>query len=173
MVDTKLLSNKNILLTGFMGCGKSSVARVLAKRLDRVFLDTDEIIESNEKMSIKEIFAKYGEEYFRNLEKKIANWIKDSLKNSIIATGGGFVIFNENIKELGVIFYLEASLETIKKRVDKEEMALRPLFKEMEMVEMLYKQRVPIYKKRADYCIDANKSLDEVVDEIVAIIKKL
>lgn len=81
---------KNIVLIGFMGVGKGSVAREIVKQSDLVALDTDDIIESMENRSIKKIFAQEGEEYFRTLERKVAQWLQKEVRGTLISTGGGF-----------------------------------------------------------------------------------
>jgi len=119
----------NIALTGFMGSGKSSVGKELAKKLGFKFVDTDDMIEKTAGVSINEIFARHGEKYFREIEAKI---IKDiSKENSlVIATGGGAVLNPENIKNLrvnGVVVYLSVTPEQVYERVKNE--THRPLLK--------------------------------------------
>ncbi len=164
-MDTKSRLN-NIVITGYMGSGKSSVARAIAKDIGRFYLDTDLLIESLENDKIKNIFQRHGEAYFRALEKELFLWLQKSVKNCVISTGGGFVIYNEDIKKLGRVFFLDAALESIKERVTKEEQELRPLFAEPEVVELLYNQRMPIYQGRSDYVIDANREIEKIVEDI-------
>ncbi len=113
----------NIVLTGFMGTGKSIVAKKLAQKLGMGYVDTDKIIEDREGREIRKIFEEKGEDYFREIETKIIKQVS-SLNNYVIATGGGVVLKEENIKALrkkGVIIYLSANPEIILKRTDKNE----------------------------------------------------
>jgi len=75
---------------GFMGVGKGSLARELAKKTKRIAIDTDDLIESMENQKIKKIFEQEGEAYFRECEKKISRWLKKSVSDTIISIGGGF-----------------------------------------------------------------------------------
>ena len=84
------MKKNNIILIGFMGVGKGTVARALVSASDYYAIDTDDLIESMENRKIKKIFADEGEPYFRNLEKKTAIWLEKSVDNTIISTGGGF-----------------------------------------------------------------------------------
>ena len=81
---------KNIILIGFMGVGKGSVAREVIKHSDYIAIDTDDLIESMENKTIKKVFEQSGEEHFRSLEKKLASWLESSVENTLISTGGGF-----------------------------------------------------------------------------------
>ena len=118
----------NIVLTGFMGTGKSTVGKILAKKLKMGYVNTDEIIEEKEKKKISQIFEEDGEDYFRKKEREV---IKDISKDNhqVIDLGGGAIIKEENLKDLrknGLIICLTASLEEIMKRTEEEE---RPLLK--------------------------------------------
>ena len=110
---------RNIVLIGFMGSGKTVVSKVLSKKLKMKIKDTDELIEKTTKLKIKEIFAKYGEEYFREIEKKVVSNVSKR-KNIIISTGGGIVKNELNIKNLkknGIVVYLKNSFLTSVKRL--------------------------------------------------------
>src|SRR3990170_5526777 len=118
---------KNIVLTGFMGAGKSEVSRELSRILGWTAIDVDTEIEESQKMSIPEIFKKYGEPKFREIETKIIK-IFSKNKDVIISTGGGAVLRQENmnvLRENGVIICLTATPETILKRTSND--AERPL----------------------------------------------
>ena len=161
----------NIILIGFMGVGKGTLARFLAKKLQRVAIDTDDIIQSMEKKEIKKIFQKKGEGYFRNLEQKIANWIEKDINNTIISTGGGFPIYINNTKKLGRVIYLYSSFEDILKRIyasknPKQKLEKRPLFKDQKKAKELYNKRELIYQKNADMIIDVtNKKPQDIFKE--------
>ncbi|MBI4395845.1 MAG: shikimate kinase [Elusimicrobia bacterium] len=120
----------NIVLIGFMGTGKSSVGRLLSKRLGRPFFDTDEMIEKETGLAIADIFAKAGEPAFRDMETKTIKLVS-LLDNAVISTGGGVPLREENMRELernGVVFCLNAKPENILERL-KEEIETRPLLK--------------------------------------------
>jgi len=149
------LNLDNIVLIGFMGSGKSTIGRRLAKEIDYFFLDTDNLIENFENMKISDIFKKYGEEYFRNKEKYCVSWLKN-VKKSVISTGGGMPIFVPSIKEVGKIVYLKVDFDTIVSRLDKEEIKKRPLFKDIKKAKELFYTRDKIYSNLADLTINNN-----------------
>ena len=104
---------KNIVLTGFMASGKSTVGRALAQKLNVSFIDTDQLIEIEQKRQIKDIFAQFGEPYFRTLETEAVRQVcrKDG---QVIATGGGIVLNPKNIelfRKNSIIVFLYAGLE--------------------------------------------------------------
>ena len=123
------MKKNNIILIGFMGVGKGTVARAMVKEVQEVginshfqyVIDTDDLIESMENRAIKKIFAVDGEAYFRNLEKKTALWLESSVDNTIISTGGGFYR-QENLKNIGTVIYLKSSFDGILKRIKKHQM---------------------------------------------------
>ncbi len=163
---------KNLVLIGFMGVGKGTVARALAKESNLFAIDSDDLIESLENRKIKDIFEKEGEEYFRELEAKTALWLQKSVKNSIISTGGGFYKV-KNLSEIGKIIYLESSFDAILKRIlshpnAKKKLAKRPLFQDRKKAKELYAKRVKEYEKKADITINVeNKTPKEIAKEIL------
>jgi len=163
------LSLDNIILTGFMGSGKSTIGRKLAKEINTYFIDTDMLIENFENMKINEIFKKYGENKFREMEKYCFEWIKNSVKNTIISVGGGFPIYIPEIKEAGIVIYLKVSFEDILKRMNEEEIKKRPLFQDKEKAKELFLKRDKIYENLADYIIE-NKDLEITINRIKEII---
>jgi shikimate kinase len=166
-----LILNKNIILTGFMGSGKSTIGRLVAKKLENsYFLDTDSLIESFENREINEIFAIDGEEYFRDAEKKVFQWITKNVKNSIISTGGGLPIFIPEIRDAGIVIYLKVPFETIVKRFDESDIEKRPLFQELNEAEKLFNKRDSIYSELADFTVK-NENIDETLSQIDEIIK--
>lgn len=160
----------NIYLVGFMGTGKTSTGKELAKRKKWQFVDLDELIELKEKRAISDIFAKNGEPYFRKLEKetlKEVSWQKDF----VVACGGGIVIDPDNIKimkDTGLMICLSSTPSVILKRTCGY--AHRPLLNVAEpkkQVDLLLKLRAPYYAK-ADKIIDTSKlSVKETVEKIL------
>lgn len=166
-----MILNKNIILTGFMGSGKSTIGRIIAKKLDHsYFLDTDALIEHFENREISDIFANEGEEYFREAEKRVFNWVKNDVKNAIISTGGGLPIFVPEIKEAGIVIYLKVEFDDIVKRLDEEEIKKRPLFADLNKAKELFLLRDEIYMRLADYTIE-NRDIDNSVESILKVIK--
>lgn len=161
----------NIALIGFMGSGKTTVGRVLAKYLDMKFIDIDKLIAAREKKTIPEIFEEKGEAYFRKLERQIVQ--EESMDNNIvIATGGGVIIDNENIKalkETSFIVHLDCTIECIYERVKRRN--TRPLLNVENMYEKmkeLYTKREMLYKISADYTvkIDENSNIFDTAEKI-------
>ena len=163
------MSVNNIILTGFMGSGKSTIGRILAKELNTYFLDTDALIENFENMSISDIFKKYGEDKFREMERYCFEWIKKDVKNTIISIGGGFPIFIPEIKEAGIIIYLKVDFDEILKRMSSEEIKKRPLFSNINKAKELFEKRDKIYLQLADYVI-INNDISETLKKIKRVI---
>jgi shikimate kinase len=163
----KLPLNKNIILTGFSGVGKSNTSRILAKQLHTYAIDTDELIEFNEHKKIKDIFKEYGEDYFRTCENNVALYIKNNIKNTIIATGGGFPIFVKNIDLLGINIYLYASFDDILKNLSEKELKKRVLFDDLKNAKEIFINRHNIYKGKADFIIDASINFEQNVSKIL------
>ncbi len=162
----------NIILIGFMGVGKGTLARALVKKSDYFAIDTDDLIESIENRKIKKIFKKEGETYFRNLEKKCALWLENSVSNTIISTGGGFYK-QENIHNIGKVIYLKSSFEGILNRINsssnaKAKLRKRPLLKNLKEAKEIYDLRVKEYEKVADIIVDVeNRKIEDIVRDIL------
>lgn len=160
---------KNIILTGFMGVGKTSIGTRLARDLGYAFVDTDELIEADQKTTITEIFAQKGEPYFRDVEARIIRTVLEN-GDQVVSTGGGAVIRDENrevFKEAGLVVCLTARPEVIYERIKHE--THRPLLKvpdPMARIRDLLESRATFYGQ-ADLIIDTSeKSVDEAVREI-------
>ncbi len=166
------MSKKNIILIGFMGVGKGTIARAIVAQSDYFAIDTDDLIESLENTKIKKIFAQKGEPYFRELEKKCALWCEKNLQGTIISTGGGF-FRQENIHEIGKIVYLKASFGSIIKRLEnapnsKAKFKKRPLLQDLDKAKEIYNQRVKEYEEVADIVIDVDDfDAQKVAQEIL------
>lgn len=162
----------NIALIGFMGSGKTTIGRILAKSLDMKFIDIDRCISIKEKKTIPEIFAEYGEKYFRDLERSIIE--EESRDNNIvISTGGGAIIDNVNIKNLkstSFVVYLDCDVNTIYERVKRSK--TRPLLTNSEdmlqTIQDLYDKRQTLYKISSDFSIkiDSNTNIYDSVEKI-------
>lgn len=160
---------KNIVLVGFMGTGKTVVAKLLAEKLGREFLELDAIIEKREGVSIKEIFRQKGEAYFRKVEKDV---VKEAAKKDglVISAGGGAITDDENFRNLkknSVIVCLEASPDVILKRTKGN--TCRPLLNvedPKKEIEGLLRKRAPYYK-RADHSVNTDNMTPEEVAEAI------
>ena len=166
---------KNIVLIGFMGTGKTSVGKILARRLKKTVRDVDEFIEAKEKRSIRDIFEKDGEVYFRRAEKEAVQALARE-ENVVITTGGGVVLDPENTKVLsenGWIVALHASPETIFRRVKHSRK--RPLLQDGDMlseIKKLLEARRPFYR-RADFSLDTDgKNAAQVTDRILSALRE-
>lgn len=143
----------NIILIGFMGAGKTTVGKFLARDSGMRFLDTDDQIVSWQKMSIPDIFSAYGEEYFRNLETELLRNMQDNTKHAVISVGGGMPVREENrvlLRKLGCVVYLSASKETILSRVGRD--GSRPMLNGEDLekrVEQLMRDREALYRQAA------------------------
>ncbi len=146
-------AEKNLFLIGFMGCGKSTMARLLAADTGKELIEMDETIEAEQEMKITEIFEKYGEAYFRDLETKLIQRIADK-GGAVVSCGGGAVLREENVEAMranGKIVYLAATPETIYERV--KDKTTRPLLNgnmNVEYITALMEKRLPIYEQAAD-----------------------
>ena len=166
---------KNLVLTGFMGTGKSTVGKVLAKKLGYRFIDTDAEIERVEQKSINELFALYGEEGFRDIESREIERISQ-LKNSVIATGGGAVLRRENIDHLrknGIVVLLRVDEDTVIKRL--ADSTDRPLAKNASAQELIEKLKSrEVYYANNDFAFDVGDlSPLNVADKIIDLYKLL
>lgn len=155
---------ENIILIGMPSSGKTTMGRLLSKKLNREFFDTDNLIEEEENLSVSEIFENKGEKYFRDLETKILEEV--SKKNGIvIATGGGTPIKEVNrdmILQNSIVIYLNRNIE-------KLETFGRPLSKNLKTLEKMYDKRNPIYSDLSDIKInvieDKEKTLELILEE--------
>lgn len=164
-------ADRSIVLIGFMGTGKSSVGRRLAQATGWPRFDTDQMIATALGMSITKIFARLGEEEFREQESRALEKL-DRKQLSIIVTGGGVVLRPTNVvrlHELGTVFCLTADLSTLVQRLARR--SHRPLLEETEnraaTIEALLRERQPLYERAADIIIDTTSlSHDQVAQSI-------
>ena len=156
---------ENIVLIGFMGSGKTSVGKSLARQLHKDFVDVDSVIEKEQGTSITDIFASKGEEYFRGLEQKCINELTQK-KGQVIATGGGVPI-HSTISENSLIVYIDADFDVIVNRLPKKERDKRPLFNDEAKARALFDARKDTYKALATFSVDANQKIPTFIHVIV------
>lgn len=162
-----------IILIGFMGVGKTTIGKIIAKKLKLNFVDMDNYIEKREGKSISKIFEEYGEQHFRELEgKSLKHLIKSD--NIVISTGGGIVTTKENseiLKKEKIVIFLDGNTQTILNHLSKE-IDKRPLLSNSNNVEYtisnLLNERYEKYNSICDIKIDINeKNIEEVVSQIL------
>jgi len=169
---------KHLILTGFMGSGKSTIGRELARRLNRPFIDTDDQIEASQKMEISEIFASCGESFFRIFEEKVVGNIMAGNKQAVISLGGGTLLSDKTtdlVLASGILIYIKSKPEEIWKRIKHS--TRRPLLRQegsvwqkkdyLDRMAGLMQQREKGYR-RAHFYIDRDgKEVNEIVEEIL------
>jgi shikimate kinase len=159
----------NIILIGFMGSGKSSIAMELSKRMNYMHIETDrQVLKLSRRDSINDIFLLDGECVFRELEIEVAKKLQDKDK-CIVSTGGGMVINKLSIdylKKNGKVVYLQTSFGEVEKRL-KDDVS-RPLFKDKMKAQKLFQFRKHLYEEYADVVVDTDaKSIDEITNIII------
>lgn len=163
--------NRNIVLIGMPASGKSTIGKLLSKKINYEYYDVDKYLERKENVKISTLFSEKGEEYFRNLETKYLREL--SQKNRIIiSTGGGAVKREENmeiLKEKGIVVFLSRKIEDIA----KENHEARPLLKDINNIYKLYDERIELYKRYSDIIIENNGTLQEVTDRTAEEIEKI
>ncbi len=166
----------NIVLIGFKSAGKSTVAKLLAKRLNRSFIDIDDTITEiyeekySEKLTVREIYIKLGDAGFRVLEKEVTQTLCQVV-NSVIAAGGGTVCDPSNVKVLkkhGWLVYLDVPIEVLRKRIlEDSSLEFLDVNHPARRFEKTYHERQIIYKEIADLMINTeNKTTEEIVNMI-------
>ncbi|MBR6982258.1 MAG: shikimate kinase [Ruminococcus sp.] len=162
-----------IFLCGFMGCGKSTIGKLTAKKLGCGFYDTDELIVESQKMSIPDIFAEKGEPYFRQVE---AETIRSMCgKSAVIACGGGAMLNPDSAKaaaDAGAVVFLDVPFETCYERICGD--SNRPIAASSTKEELLkrYNDRIDIYRRHSTIHVDAQGSPIEVAEIIAVSVKK-
>ena len=172
---------KKIFLIGYMGCGKSSLGRKLAKVANMEFMDMDSIIEQREGASISDIFHYQGEEYFRDAERALIEELGTAEGDMVISTGGGAPAWQNNMElmnSLGATIYLRRTAQQIASRLSPHGRQKRPKLRGLNDEELVafmttnMAEREPFYSK-AKYCVDcAERSDAELIDYILQIVKE-
>lgn len=166
---------RTVFLCGSSGAGKSETGRILARQLDREFIDTDELVAERLKMSIPEIFTIEGERRFRRAEQEIIRSLAFT-PPAVVALGGGAVADDENlerIKECGLLVYLRVMPETARRRLqsshDRPKLGYSAEIR-VEAIEALMREREPFYRQ-ADHTVDTEGlTPDEVATEIARVV---
>ena len=165
---------KNIILIGMPAVGKSTVGVIIAKRLGYDFIDTDLLIQKQEKRLLKEIIAEEGIERFLEIENQVNREL--DVERSVVAPGGSVVYCEEamrHFKEIGTVIYLKAPVEEIQKRIQdaKSRGVVLPNGKTLKDV---YLEREPLFEKYADYTIlETGISLDETIERVLELLEKI
>lgn len=162
----------NIILIGFMGCGKTTFGSWIADNKKMLFCDTDALIVEKENKSINDIFKENGELYFRTLETNVIKDLIDSCHNTVVSVGGGLPIKQENrqlLKKLGTVVYLRTSVEELERRLNGD--TDRPLLAGTdikEKIKELMEKRLEHYLCAADVIIDTDgRSFEEMYQDIL------
>ncbi len=159
---------KNIILVGMPACGKSTIGVVLAKTINKNFVDTDLLIQRRENMTLQEIINAYGNEHFHNVEEEVL--LDFDGEEYVVATGGSAIYFDKAIKKFkrnGVVVYLKVSLDTVLKRLNNIKTRGVTLAKGQTLAD-LYNERIPLYEKHADIIIDTeNCTVEETIEKII------
>ena len=174
-VDTKnrlktIYKKGNIALSGFMGSGKTTIGKALARLLDMDFIDLDEYIEKTNNITIPEIFEKFGEKHFRALESRACSEIS-CLDNTVISTGGGTVINNNNadtLRENAIIIYLNRTIEQIQRNLQNS--FQRPLLSgddNASKLRELYNSRKELYEKHTDINVTFPNGIDDGTKHVI------
>lgn len=159
--------NKNLILIGMPGCGKSTTGVLVAKSLCKSFIDTDLLIQAAEGCTLQSIIEQKGNDYFASVEEKILIGINES--NSVISTGGSAVYYDAAMKhfnEIGTVVYIKISFDEMIKRI-KNMKTRGILLKKGETIEEMFHRREALYEKYADIIIDCNNStIEDTVEKL-------
>lgn len=164
------MNDKNIILVGFMGCGKTTVGKILAARLGKKFIDMDTLIEERTGKAISQIFAENGEPVFRRIERNLVVELAEG-SNQVIAAGGGIILNPLNITDFsrsGRVICLMASEEVIFRRVSSS--SARPLLEngdKMQKIRQLFASRRPLYESIRDRVDTSDMTPEEVAQTVI------
>lgn len=164
---------KNIIFIGMPASGKSTIGVVVAKRLGYEFIDTDLLIQKQEKRLLKEIIADIGNEGFLAIENQVNRDVQ--AEHAVISPGGSVVYCQEameHFKKIGTIVYLKVSFELIERRISNAK-SRGVVLKEGQSLRDLYEERTRLFEKYADYTISENSlDLEETIDEVLGLFQK-
>ena len=159
-----LFKHCNIVLIGMPSSGKTTIGKILAKQVNKTFIDCDDELVKTANMSIPKIFELEQEEGFRLRESDVIRKVS-KMNDAIISTGGGCVLRNENIRQLqknGILIYINRDVDQLLSNDSN-----RPLSSSKEKVQLLYTQRLPLYQRYADLTIDNNQSIEECISQLI------
>lgn len=160
---------KTVYLCGFMGCGKSTIGKILAQKLECVFFDMDDYIVEREGMKIPQIFAEKGEQYFRETETEA---IRELAKHSgVIACGGGAMLKKENAEiasSVGTVVYIDVPFEVCYSRISGDNNRPLVMNNTKKQLEDIYKNRVNLYTRNSSLTINGDSSAEEIADKIIS-----
>ena len=171
--EKRRITMSNVVLIGMPACGKSVTGVVLAKTLQKGFVDTDLLIQEREHRSLQTIINSEGMEYFKKIEEEVLQELEET--DAVVSTGGSAVYYPaamEHLKESGIIVYLKVSLETVEKRLNN--ITTRGVAMEKgDTIAELYRQRIPLYEAYADIIIEADElEVEGTVEKIQAAVSK-
>ena len=168
------MADTNYVLVGYMGAGKTTVGKALAKETGKKFLDTDALIVKQMNLSINDIFEKYGEQYFRDLETKLLDNLCKSELDCVISCGGGLPMKEDNrpyLKQLGKVRYLNVNETDIVRRLKGD--TTRPLLRGpkeevKQRIHDMLEKRDPVYREVADVVISTGRQkVSDIVTKII------
>ncbi|MCH5193423.1 MAG: shikimate kinase [Oscillospiraceae bacterium] len=162
---------RSVFLCGFMGCGKSTVGKLLAEMLGCDFYDMDEYIVEREKMQIPEIFSEKGEKYFRETETEVIRELSEA--KGVIACGGGAMLKKENSEiasEKGIVIYIESEFEVCYGRISGDKNRPIVMSNTKEELNFIYDSRIPLYKANSAVTVSGNGTPREIAENIAEIL---
>lgn len=166
--------NGTVFLCGFMGCGKSTVGKLLALKLGRKFTDMDEYIVNKQGMSIPQIFSEKGEDYFRSAETEAVRELAS--EGGVIACGGGAMLKKVNAdiaNGSGTVVYIDVDFESCYGRISGDKNRPIVTSNTKEELNLIYDGRVPVYKENSALTVDGSGSPEEIAERIISLISLL
>lgn len=164
---------ENLIFIGMPAVGKSTVGIVVAKRLGMNFIDTDLLIQEQEKKLLREIIAEAGEEGFLKIENQVNRDV--NVENSVISPGGSVIYCEDamkHYKESGIVIFLDASYQTIKRRI-KNPVKRGVVLKEGQTLQDLYNERRPYFVKYADITINEDgREIEETIERVIEAVEE-
>lgn len=168
------MDKSNIVLIGVSGAGKSTVGIALSYKMRMAFVDLDNYIERKMGMTVAQIFEKFGNDKFRDIETETVKYISKNYKNTIISTGGGVILRPENmsaLKKTGIVVYINRSVPHILKTLNAEK---RPLLKDdPTKLYKMHEDRHELYLKYADICVNNSADFKSGVENVFEAIKNI